>query len=248
MKTEKSIVRTVEDLVSQEEGLCSLTVTEHEQRAAEEICRSIYEETKTFYEHKAPRVAGEDLGYRILYGPPVVRAEYLFLGYQPGGGADSKCPVQLQRWPTECEYALNPPGLRNAGWKNPKLALNMQKLWGVPVLKKSTGLNAIFFRAPDLKKWRQLESGLRKEIEDFSLERASRIIKTLRPKYLVVIGLQTFDLLATSETLALERDGKCLIKQGVILGMAAFGVIHLSGAYVSKNHFNAIKAYFGERT
>jgi len=41
---------------------------EHEQRAAEEICRSIYEETATFYERKAPGVAGQDLGYRILMG------------------------------------------------------------------------------------------------------------------------------------------------------------------------------------
>jgi hypothetical protein len=224
------------------------SVIKHDQRAAEELCRSIYEETKTFYERKAPRVAGQDLGYRILYGPPMVDAEYLFLGYQPGGGAESKCPVQLQRWPTECEYALNPSELRNAGWRNPRIVLNMQKLWGVPVLKKSTGLNAIFFRAPDLTEWHRLERGLRIELENFSLERAGRIIKTLHPKHLVVIGLQTFDLLATSATSALERDGRCLVKQGEILGMAAFGVIHLSGARISGNHFNAIKAHFGERT
>jgi hypothetical protein len=93
---------------------------EHEQRAAEGICRSIYEETATLYECKAPRVAGQDLGYRILYGPPVVRAEYLFLGDQPGGRADSRRVDQLRSWPTECEYALNKPDLLNAGEK-PKI-------------------------------------------------------------------------------------------------------------------------------
>src|SRR5260370_12406 len=53
-------------------------------------------------------LARQDLGYRILYGPPVVRAKYLFLGYQPGGRADSRRIDQLRSWPTECEYALNP--------------------------------------------------------------------------------------------------------------------------------------------
>jgi hypothetical protein len=220
---------------------------EHEQRTAEEICRSIYEETKTFYECKAPRVAGQDLGYRILYGPPVVRAKYLFLGYQPGGRADSRRIDQLRSWPTECEYALNPLELRNAGWKNPRLALNIQKVWGVPILKKSTGLNAIFFRAPDLKEWRRLQRGLRIELENFSLERARRIIKTLQPRHLLVIGLETFGRLAPSATSALERNGRCLVEQGEIWGMAAFGVIHLSGAHVSGADFDAIKAYFGER-
>ena len=134
---------------------------EHQQRAAEEICRSIYAETATFYECKAPRVAGRDLGYRILYGPPVVRSEYLFLGYQPGGGAASVRIDQLRSWPTQCEYGLDKQELRNAGWENPKLALNMQRVWGAPSLKQSTGLNVIFFRAPNSEEWRRLETGLR---------------------------------------------------------------------------------------
>src|SRR6267378_7546442 len=160
---------------------------------AEELCRSIYEETAAFYKYKAPRVAGQDLGYRILYGPPTVRPEYLFLGDQPGGKADSVRIDQLQGWPTECEYALDNGALRKAGWKNNRLASNMQKIWGIPTLRNSTGLNAIFFRAPDSEEWSHgLEKGLRIELEKFSLERARRIVETLQPKRLVVIGLQTF--------------------------------------------------------
>jgi hypothetical protein len=222
---------------------------EHEQRAAEEICRSIYDETATFYKRKAPRVAGEDLGYRILYGPPVVHPGYLFLGDQPGGrGTDSVRTDQLQGCPTECEYGLDKRELRKAGWKSTKLAVNMQKIWGVPVLKKSTGLNAIFFRAPR-DEWPRLETGLRIELEKFSLERARRIIEILQPKRLVVIGFKTFRPLATSAHRQVEvwRNGRSLVERSEIWGVPAFGVIHLSGAHLSGADFDAIKAYFGER-
>ena len=212
---------------------------------AEELCRSIYEETAAFYKYKAPRVAGQDLGYRILYGPPTVRPEYLFLGDQPGGKADSVRIDQLQGWPTECEYALDNGALRKAGWKNNRLASNMQKIWGIPTLRNSTGLNAIFFRAPDSKEWRRLES--RRQLEDFSLERVRRIVETLQPKRLAVIGLQTFRRLAHSTTPALSNgSGRPLIEQGKVWGVPAFGVIHLSGARISGGDLNAIKNYFVE--
>jgi hypothetical protein len=132
--------------------------------------------------------------------------------------------------------------------KNPKLALNTQQFWGVPILKKSTGLNAIFFRAPDLKEWHRLERGLRIELENFSLERARRIIETLQPRHLVVIGLTRFRRLAPSATSGLMRNGRPLVERGEIWGVTAFGVIHLSGAYGLSGHdLDAMKAYFGER-
>jgi len=177
----------------------------------------------------------------------MVRSEYLFLGHQPGGGADSVRIDQLRSWPTECEYGLDKRDLRNAGWEHPALALKMQRVWGIPILKKSTGLNVIFFRAPNLEEWRRLETGLRIELEKFSSERARRIIETLQPKHLVVIGLEIFRRLDPSATSGLVHNGRRLVEQGEIWGVTAFGIIHLSGARLSGDDLNAIRAYFGER-
>jgi hypothetical protein len=157
---------------------------------------------------------------------------------------------QLRSWPTKCEYALDKRELGNAGWEHPKLAVNMQKVWGVPILQKSTGLNVIFFRAPNLEEWRRLETGLRIELEKFSEARARRIIEALQPKHLVVIGLEISRRLAPSATSVMVRsggNGRPLVVQGEIWGVTAFGIIHLSGARLSGDDLKAIRAYFGER-
>jgi hypothetical protein len=221
--------------------------TEDEQRAAEKACSSIYEETSRCYESVTPRLAGQALGYRILYGPPVVCPAFLFLGYQPGGRADSVRPEQLRGWPSECEYALDKPGLKDAGWVRPAFAINMQRVWGIPTLKNSVGLNAIFFRAPNMGGWARVERELRNKLEAFSLERVQRIVGTLRPRRLAVIGLGTFDWLTRrSEASVRVRNGRVLVKQGELWGVPAFGVIHLSGARVSRADLEAMKTYFAE--
>jgi hypothetical protein len=222
--------------------------TEYERHAAEEVCRSIYEETARLYKASAPNVAGQDLGYRILYGPPVVRPEYMFIGFQPGGQGDSVRVEQLRSWPPECEYALDRPSLKAAGWAQPKLALNMQKVWGVPILKRSTGLNAIFFRSPKMEDWARIEKGLRTELEEFSRGRVRRIVGALRPKRLAVIGLGTFDWLTDRQGASVATcNGRALVKRGKLWGALAFGVMHLSGARLSGTDLDVMKAYFAEQ-
>jgi hypothetical protein len=222
-------------------------VTQDEQRAAEETCRSVYDEVSKLYDDRAPRVGGKKLGYRILYGPPVVRPKYLFLGYQPGGKANSLRMDQHRGWPSVCEYALDKPRLRAAGWDSPTLAVNMQKVWGAPTLKHCTGLNAIFFRAPSMEDWKRVRREQREELERFSLERAQRIVKMFGPKRLTVVGLGSFELLTKGLGCSvLVCRGRALIKRGELWGVPAFGVIHLSGARVSGADLEAMKAYFAE--
>ena len=63
-----------------------------------------------------------NLGFKILYGPPVVEPPILFIGYQPGGEKESMIESEHQGWPEACEY--------------------------VEVLEACVGVNAIFLRAP----------------------------------------------------------------------------------------------------
>lgn len=170
----------------------------------------------------------------------------MFIGYQPGGNADSVLIEQLKGWPAECEYALDRAELKIAGWSHARLAMNMQRIWGVATLKKCTGLNAIFFRAPNLREWRQVEKSLRAEIEEFSLSQVRCIIHTLKPKKLAIIGLSTFDWLTNGSRMSpiLVRNGRVLVVCGKFLDVPAFGVIHLSGARIGEADVRAIRTYF----
>jgi hypothetical protein len=61
-----------------------------QQAAAAEVCCSVYKEVEKFSRTHPLKINGCELGFRILYGPPVLYAEYLFIGYQPGGSCDSR--------------------------------------------------------------------------------------------------------------------------------------------------------------
>src|SRR3546814_21164910 len=112
-----------------------------EQEIVECVCRTIYAEAAIFYARVAPVMAERDFGYRILYGPPVLRPEILFIGYQPGGGAASFVEGQEEGqhavWPVTCEYAQN-------DWP---LALRVREQGGRASRERRIGLNRIYFTA-----------------------------------------------------------------------------------------------------
>jgi hypothetical protein len=51
------------------------------------IANTIYTETAALYAEIAPQLKGAALGYKVLYGPPLVRPPVFFLGLQVGGVA-----------------------------------------------------------------------------------------------------------------------------------------------------------------
>jgi len=112
------------------------------QSLAEETCRRIYAETREFYKTISRGI--EDVGFQILYGAPHVETPILFLGYQPGRGCkspkDEREYGSEDRWPSECEYATE-------RWS---LAKRMQDIFGVDLLKRCVGLNAIFIRSSSI--------------------------------------------------------------------------------------------------
>lgn len=203
---------------------------------AEEVCRDIYRETQAFYAEKVLELGSRAYGFRILYGPPIFNAPILFLGYQPGGNIkDAEIGVasgEQTGWPPCCDYAV-------ANWR---LAKRMQEVLSVPLLKRCTGLNAIFFRSPNIRTWKNIPSLLHKEVEEFSLTRARIIVETLRPQLIVVVGIGTFDRL-TSGVATLTGNQRTLAKRGVLWGAPACGIIHLSGAQIARNDVSRLKGY-----
>lgn len=195
------------------------------------ICAAVYEETQRYYGAKAPYMADAALGFRILYGPPIVDAPILFIGFQPGGSSIED-DSHHRTWPAECHYATS-------SWP---LARRMRAIWTAETLALCTGLNAIFFRASSVQSWRALPRPLRLELEAFSLTRAERIVRALSPQRIVVIGLATFDRLTIGNVVPLGSD-RTLMKQGLLWGAPTTGVIHLSGARVSSDEIRLIANY-----
>lgn len=210
-----------------------------QRKAAIDVCRDVYQETRAFYDHVASRMREAGLGFRILYGPPIERAPILFIGYQPGGRAIDASQGfnsgEHTSWPPHCDYAV-------ASWP---LAKRMQQVWGVATLEKSTGLNAIFFRAPSVRDWHKLDGALRAELEAFSLGRAENIVRAMEPKRLVIIGLGTFDRLADGVA-DLRGENKLLTKKGILWGVPATGIVHLSGARLSHDDLGRLTSYFSK--
>lgn len=207
------------------------------------VCDEVYSETASLYASKFQEMDEAAFGYAILYAPPVVRPEMLFLGYQPGGSnrdsAGDLEPGKRPVLPPRCEYA-------HAEWR---LARRMREVWDVPTLERCTGLNANFFRAQSAARWNRLPDGLRRELEAFSLQQAERLARSMAPKQLIVIGLTTFRRLnTTQETVLLSGErGWQLVVQGTIWGLPAVGVVHLSGARILGSDWAAIRSHFADQ-
>jgi len=200
----------------------------------EDVCREIYAETREIYEEKSPAMKDAALGFRILYGPPLINPPVLFLGYQPGGH-NLEGGEQHETWPAACEYAVQ-------SWP---LAVRMKETFGHATVAQSTGLNAIFFRARRAADWRRIERPVRNELTAFSLARAQRIVRALAPDRVVIIGLGTFDMLTSGTSDKLGTD-RVLVKRGDLWGVPAIGTIHLSGARVRREDRNRISAHFAD--
>lgn len=205
-----------------------------------EVCR-IYADTKEFYEKTiVPQLKSAALGFRVLYGPPVINAPYLFLGYQPGGGTKDFDESQHIRWPEKCVYA-------SRCWP---LAKQICLIWDKALVEQCTGLNAIFFRSPNIKAWKSLKSGIREPAEQFSLLKAEKLIRLLRPQRIVIVGLGTVDMLPLkhSKTVFMSAKGRPrrVLVKGELWGLPAFGIIHLSGARLSKDDMCRLKNFFAE--
>ncbi|GBQ09651.1 hypothetical protein [Komagataeibacter rhaeticus] len=200
---------------------------------AKNICQNIYEETRKYYSEITETLGEHALGFRILYGPPVVDAPFLFIGYQPGGrGID--CAAHHNTWPEVSDYVT----------QNWPLAKQVRSIWGLDVVERCTGLNVIFFRAPSVAAWNKIAKPLRQKLENFSRQHTEQIVRALRPKCLIVIGLGTFDWLTEGKPSLYGEKGRVLTRKGTLWNCEAIGTVHLSGSRISRADREHLRAYF----
>jgi len=81
-------------------------------------------------------------GFKLLNAPPILRPDFLFIGFQPSGGSDAYAHELAlgtdRRWPDEPEFAT-------ADWH---LAKRMQEIFPRDALMRSMGSNVVFLRWP----------------------------------------------------------------------------------------------------
>lgn len=205
----------------------------------EVLCREIYQETRGIYSTAVSQLGAAALGFRILYGPPLLSAPCLFLGFQPGGNAKDAAIGLAEghhdSWPLRSDYAT-------ANWS---LARQMRSIWSEELIERCPGLNAIFFRSPSMKAWTQLPREVREKLESFSQERARSIVDALDPQRIIVIGFGTFDRLGGLGGPGSRGDrDRPLTKQGELWGRPATAVLHLSGARISRTDRDRLRGHF----
>lgn len=205
-----------------------------------EICRALYPATERFWQENGIQ---PEFGFKILNGPPIKNAPYLFIGYQPGGGAPEweieKKNNTHKEWPKECEYL-------KATWR---LATILRRIFPGEVLKDCLGTNAIFLRYKKEKDYRLGVGKKRDAIEKFCRESVGKIVDAIQPMQIVTIGFKTLETLEMfgESKIELSSEKRPLIKSRNVFGRNALGLIHLTGARPSNPEIDAISEFFKNR-
>lgn len=196
--------------------------------------RNVLHETHEFYRENHAGLG--DQGYSVIYGPLVPKPPVLFVGYQPGGV--HKSDQHLWAAPTE-----TPPPESYYASEEWRLAVNMRSMWPRQILANSTGLNAVFFRSPDVDNFHALGRDTFRRAVAFSLPRAARLIDALDPVAIVAIGFGTLRLFGKAKPVLRSKRGRALVCEGMIAGRQALATLHLSGAQISTQDRQAIACF-----
>lgn len=192
--------------------------------SAIEVIRKIYVETNDIYVYNRQHLGENDLGYKILYGPPHVNCPILFIGDQPGGKVANE-KTERTDWPDHCEY----------GTQTWTLARNMQVMFGAEFLDGCVGVNANFFRAPSAKSWQAVPKVTRDALEVFCRNKLLTLIDGIKPRQIVTIGLATLKKFGPTEAYLHGTKNRVLMRRSKIGERLAYATLHLSGAQIAKD-------------
>ena len=208
---------------------------------SDQAVRSIYDDVQTYNASIGGRLGHAQLGFEVLYGPPISHPPIFFVGYQPGGGKTAcnghdKRSLRDPPWPPKTEYGIQPPLYR--------LAERLQVAFRPLFLSGCTGLNAIFWRSPRESVFRgSVDKELRTEIESFSMRCVWKIIRIINPQMIVVLGNRAGEVFRRNsdhvETVIAERPVSWSAKAD---GFCVHGMPHPS-ASLTNNRLQEIGQY-----
>jgi hypothetical protein len=201
---------------------------------------NIYTQTAALYAEIAPQLNDAARGYKVLYGPPLVRAPVFFLGLQVGdvdGG-----PEQGER---EGER-IHPPHVTEYATASWRLARKLQEIFKVDFLKTTTGSNANFFRCANDEDYREkVALALRERCEQFSRRSVQNLVQIINPERIIVIAFRTLEKLKWGEFQFVAPG----VKRGTLWGRPALAVWHLSSMHATREQriviYQELRAFAG---
>src|SRR6185437_442194 len=180
---------------------------------------NLYNETKGFWNQK-----GKDpKGFAIFYSPVILNPTVALIGFNPGGDENSfsekniTVPIQNEYLTADYPMAKKVRKIFEAG----------NIMWA---LKDSVKFNLIFFRSKNEKDITD------KEIIQFCEQKVLKILKEIKPKYIITEGFKTYErlrnLLSAKEEKIIKEGEKAILcisktKENIPL----LGMIHPTGAH-----------------
>jgi hypothetical protein len=190
----------------------------------------LMEEVRQKWEALPPSLLKDSkAGYAVFYCPVPDNTPLLILGLNPGGGpkdTEHQGIIPEEHEYLSCNYSI--------ACKTRKLFEQSGYLW---LLKKSVKSNLLFFRTKDKDSWNRVPKCLRKELTKFCDTHVQEIVRQLRPRVILLEGVQTFDQFRArifpmhGEESSTRRLGtrRIYVSTRSSPGILVIGILHLSG-------------------
>lgn len=197
-------------------------------------CHDLYARTRFLWESLEGAYPTWHCRFSILYGPPMLGPDLFILGSNPGFDPAYLYDDEILTWPKENEYITQKWPLAtklrsifaNAGLEN--------------LLERSIGTNRLFFKSKSLDHhetglgWADNPKAIRERLEAYCSHELEQLIRLIKPKFILVLGLSVFDDFSNAASRNVEGvKGRRVATVGSADGIKTIGIIHPTGARVS---------------
>lgn len=216
-------------------------------RWAEELTKEVYDKWKSKYRSKS--------GFKIFYSPVFSKPNLMIITLNPGGTPKHFRRENLTNFengnftvPEKNEYSIT-------GYT---MAKKLRKFFEnhMSLLDTSVAFPILFFRSKNVKSWKKINKNQRKEMEEFCYGKVKEIMVTIRPRFLLVLGLETYKKLKKHILYDVKNEKKILGKKkrgknprniayySEWNGIPVFSMMHPTGARISNYDFEELKKLF----
>jgi hypothetical protein len=215
---------------------------------AEDLTEEVYNEWKTKYSFWKP-------GFAVFYSPVRERPELMIISLNPGGGEkDFQVDVDDSAYPKfqDGNFSL-PPKNRYLITKY-RFAKKVRMLFegNEDILKTSVVITVLLFRSQKIDYWEKNNpEETRLPMERFAYDKVQEIMKKVKPKKVLVIGVDAYNRLRKN---IIKIENENIVEKttiGRIITAKAgqidiFVIPHLTGTRVSDKNMEKMKKLFAD--
>lgn len=208
---------------------------------AENLQKEVYETWKTKYSFW-------EFGFKVFYGPIKINPTVMIITHNPGEGVARFLGEDKWRF-DEGDFSL--PKVNAYIENDNKMAKRMKDFFkdDLKLLEKGVTFPLIFFRSRNIDEWKAIDDIIRTEMEEFCFSKVKQIVQLLKPKMILVHGMETYsrlkDILGNfHEEIRFISNIGDIIRKAKWGRIRMFGMIHPTGSRISNENWNKIKEEF----